>query len=175
MTSDELSKTNEPSPKLITQWHENPTEQSAFLDLVNFEGFLLEDVVYEIISRCRHKTELHRGNIYEGAPHRGGGRVEIDLWAKIVRRVFLIETKRSDYDWVFLQNEESDKDVHIINGTRNDISVLNRTFSHITCVSKQMIEVLGADNAPLLQRQKGKPSLPIRSSRDYPEHIADRT
>ena len=166
MQEKQTAIANPPTPKAFSGWHENPSEQKAFLDLVNYEGFPLEDAVHEILSRCPHRAELHPGEVFEGAPHRGGGRVEIDLWAKIRQRIFLIESKRSDYDLVFLKNNESAKDIHIINGQNSKISVTNRNYNHLPCVSKQVVEVLEADETPTLQRQKGKPHLPLRSSRE---------
>ncbi len=114
MTPKQTATTNTPPQQPLREWHENPSEQKAFLDLVNTEGFALEDVVHEMLFRCQHRLDLHPGEVFEGAAHRGGGRVEIDLWARIGGRVFLIESKRSDYDLIFLQNKESKRDIHLI-------------------------------------------------------------
>lgn len=167
MTIKQAATTKTPPQQPFSGWHENPSEQKAFLDLVNTEGFALEDVVYETLSRCPHRIDLHPGEVFEGAPHRGGGRVEIDLWAKTGSRVFLIESKRSDYDLVFLQSKESHKDIHIIIDNHLCTYVTNRTaYSHIPCVSKQVMEVLGTEDGLALQRQQKKSNLPLRSSRD---------
>ncbi len=167
MTNNRTAAVNVPSQQSFTRWHENPSEQKAFLDLVNTEGFALEDVVHETLSRCRHCDELHSNEVFEAASHRGGGRAEIDLWAKIGTRIFLIESKRSDYDLVFLQSKESKKDIHLIIESQQNTFVTNRAaYSHIPCVSKQVIEVLGADDFLTLQKLQKKPNLPIRSTRD---------
>ena len=167
MANTKTATVKTPSQQFYSRWHENPSEQKAFLDLVNTEGFALEDVIYEMLSRHKHGAELHPREVFEGAPHHGGGRAEIDLWAKIGSRIFLIESKRSDYDLVFLQNKESNRDIHLIIESPQNTFVTNRTaYSHISCISEQVIEVLGADDFLTLQRQQKKPNLPIRSSRD---------
>jgi hypothetical protein len=159
------------SQQAFTTWYENPVEQQILLNLINTEGFILEDVVHETLSRCPGRIELHPGEVFEGAPHRGGGRVEIDLWAKIEGRTFLIESKRSDYDLVFLQNQASGRDIHIIVDSSEATFVTNRTaYQHIPCVSKKVIEVLGTEDTQALQRQQKKSNLPIRSSREEYVH-----
>jgi len=171
MANNKPSAIHPSSQKTFNVWYENPAEQQILLNLINTEGFILEDVVHETLSRCPHRIELHPGEVFEGAPHRGGGRVEIDLWAKIEGRTFLIESKRSDYDLVFLQNQASGRDIHIIVDSNEATSVTNRTaYQHIPSVSKKVIEVLGTEDTLVLQRQQKKPNLPIRSSREEYVH-----
>jgi hypothetical protein len=79
-------------------WHEDPNEQQVLLNLLNREGFALEDAVYEALSTYRHDINLHRGDVFEGVPHRENDRIEIDLWAQSGNFVFLIESKKSEYD-----------------------------------------------------------------------------
>lgn len=153
----------------ISSWHEDKEEQEAFLNLINSEGFILEDTVFEILTSSKHRAELHPNEVFEGAPHRGGNRVEIDLWANIEGRTFLFESKRSDFDWVFLQNSDAKKDVHLITGTNQEVHVTNRVLSHITVVSQQVIEVLEENEKPVLVKNTKKNTskkIAKRSSRD---------
>lgn len=66
----------------MRNWHEDPNEQQVLLNLLNREGFALEDAVYETLSTYRHYINLHRGDVFEGVPHRESDRIEIDLWAQ---------------------------------------------------------------------------------------------
>jgi len=79
MANSKRSTATVPSQQAFKVWYENPAEQQILLNLINSEGFILEDVVQETLSRCPHRIEIHPGEVFEGAPHRGGGRVEIDL------------------------------------------------------------------------------------------------
>lgn len=95
--------------------------------------------------------------------------MEIDFWGKINSRVFIIEAKRSDFDWVFLQNTEKSKDVHLLCKNQQHVYAVNRALSKVDCVSKQVVEVLEENSAPTLCKNKRgtKTSrLPIRSSRE---------
>ncbi|MCB1113610.1 MAG: hypothetical protein KDK62_02525 [Chlamydiia bacterium] len=155
----------------ISSWHEDKEEQEAFLNLINSEGFILEDTVFEILasSKHKHRAELHPNKVFEGAPHRGGNRVEIDLWANIEGRIFLFESKRSDFDWVFLQNSSAKKDVHLFVGVNQKVHVTNRVLGHLTTVGQQVIEVLEEDEKPELVKNPKKPAfkiLPKRSLRE---------
>lgn len=140
-------------------------ECEAFLRLVNHEGFILEEIVRETLLKGHRRLELHSGDIFIGAPHRGGNRVEIDLWVQTDNFIFDIETKRSDYDWVFLQNQENKPDLHLITGPGNTkkLTVMNCQMSKIACVSKQVVEVLNDNIEQKLVRnsksiEKNKPS-----------------
>ncbi|OJU80678.1 MAG: hypothetical protein BGO10_02560 [Chlamydia sp. 32-24] len=165
-----MTTTTQNQQSTIQNWYEDPNEQQVLLNLLNREGFLLEDAVYEILSRNKNETILHRGEVFEGPPHRDNGRTEIDLWIKSGSFIFLIESKRSEYDWIFLQDQNAVKDVHLITGPNKTVSVHNRTLNFIDCVSKQVVEVLADDSKPILCKQspKGKSQniLPVRSSRD---------
>ena len=92
MTADEASKT------IYTAWYEDPNECEALLNLINVEGFVLEEAVHEMIARISFVGgfDVHTNKVFEGAPHRGKDLAEIDLWLKINNFVFLIESKRSD-------------------------------------------------------------------------------
>ena len=46
-------------------WSEDPEERQSFLDLVNLEGFLLEDAVAEILSSSRYKSQFQYGEVFE--------------------------------------------------------------------------------------------------------------
>jgi hypothetical protein len=109
---------------------------------------------------------MHVGKVFEGAPHRGGGRAEIDLWVKINNYIFIIESKRSDYDWVFLQNKDADIGIHLITGPNKEVEVHNRILKELNCVSKQVIEVREEEDTPILCRQQKEKTLPVRSSRE---------
>ncbi len=109
-----MTATAQNQQNAIHHWYEDPNEQQVLLNLLNREGFLLEDAVYEILSRNKHEAILHRGEVFEGAPHRDISRTEIDLWIKSGNFIFLIESKRSEYDWIFLQDQHAAKDVHLI-------------------------------------------------------------
>jgi hypothetical protein len=153
------------------RWHENTNEQQVLLNLLNWEGFALEDAVYEALSAYRHELELHRGGVFEGAPHRDNDRIEIDLWAQSGNFVFLLESKKSEYDWIFLQNQSTAKDVHIISGPQKTVSVSNRILNCVDCVSKQVVEVLPTDDKTSLYRQTQNQKtknimLPVRSARE---------
>jgi hypothetical protein len=165
-----MTTTATPQQKTIANaWYEDENECKAFLDLINHDGFILEEAIHEVISKSSHRPEIHAGEIFEGAPHRGEGRVEIDLWIKIGYFVFLIESKRSDFDWVFLENQDSDKSIHLITGPSKTVSVRNKILPGLACVSKRAVEVLEDANKPILCKQtKGiRPNhLPIRSSRE---------
>ena len=167
----------------IAGWFEKDIEREAFLNLVNFEGFILEESVREILLNGHQSATLHSGDIFAGAPHRGGGRVEIDLWVQIDNFVFDIEAKRSDYDWVFLQNPQDKSDLHLITGPglSKKLAVKNCSMPKITCVSKQVVEVQEIDETQTLVRksntgEKNKPSsgVPARSNREEYVHNAVR-
>ncbi len=104
-------------------------------------------------------------------PHRSNHRIEIDLWAQSGNFVFLLESKKSEYDWIFLQNQNTAKDVHIISGPQKTVSVSNRILNCVDCVSKQVVEVLPTDDKTSLYRQTQSQktkniTLPVRSARD---------
>lgn len=152
-------------------WHEDPNEQQVLLNLLNREGFALEDAIYETLSTYRHELKLHRGDVFEGVPHRDNDRIEIDLWAQSGNFVFLLESKKSEYDWIFLQNQGSAKDVHIISGPEKTVSTRNRKLNCVDCVSKQVVEVLPTDDKTSLYRQTQNQKtknimLPVRSARE---------
>lgn len=152
-------------------WHETPSEQQILLNLLNREGFALEDAVYEALRTYGYDIKLHRGDIFEGVSHRENDRIEIDLWAQSGNFVFLLESKKSDYDWIFLQNQGIDKDVHIISGAEKTVSIQNRILTFINSVSRQVVEVLSNENKTALhqqtQNQKTKNILlPLRSARE---------
>ena len=63
--------------KAPNPWHEDPNEHQILLNLLNREGFALEDAVYETLSTYRHEFKLHRGDVFEGVPHRDNDRIEI--------------------------------------------------------------------------------------------------
>lgn len=91
------------------------------------------------------------------------------MWIQIGNFVFLIESKRSDFDWVFLQDKDESKDIHLVTGPNKEPTVHNRTLKHLSCISKQVIEVLAENGKPVLSKHsKGalQASLPVRSSRD---------
>ena len=163
-----MTATAQNQQRAIRNWYEDPNEQQVLLSLLNREGFLLEDAVYEILSRNKHGAILHRGEVFQGAPHRDNSRTEIDLWIKSGNFVFLIESKRSEYDWIFPQDQDAAKDVHLISGPNKTVSVHNRILNFVDCVSKQAVEVLADDAKPILCKQppKGKTQeiLPVRSS-----------
>lgn len=79
-------------------WHENVTEQQILLNFINTEGFILEDTVAEILSTYSRDLTIHRGEIFEKAPHRDNVRPEIDLWAQSGNLIFLIESKKSAFN-----------------------------------------------------------------------------
>ncbi len=150
-----------------------------FLNLVNFQGFILEEVVCEAVSNINRKVEIHQGEVFDSSQRRGGGRVEIDLWIKIGNFVFDFESKRSDFDWVFLRNSEDKNNVHIISGPNKNAGVMNHVFKKIDCVTKQVIEV--SENAKTFELFKGKNDknqpasvLPLRSKREDYVHNAIR-
>lgn len=152
-------------------WHEDPNEQQVLLNLLNREGFALEDAIYETLSAYRHELKLHRGDVFEGVPHRDNDRVEIDLWAQSGNFVFLLESKKSEYDWIFLQNKSIAKDVHIISGPEKTVSTHNRILNCVDCVSKQVVEILPTDERTSLYRQTQNQKtknivLPVRSARE---------
>lgn len=93
-----MTTTSQSPKKIISAWHEDPNEQKALLNLLNREGFPLEAAVRKTIARSHHQIAIHAGKVFEGAPHQGGGRLEMDLWIQIGNFVFLIESKRSDFD-----------------------------------------------------------------------------
>lgn len=152
-------------------WYEDPDEQQVLLNLLNREGFVLEDAVYEALSTYRHDIKLHRGDVFGGVPHRDNDRIEIDLWAQSGNFVFLIESKKSEYDWIFLQNHDTAKDVHIISGPEKTLSTRNRILNCVDCVSKQVVEVLPNEDKTSLYRQTQNQKtknimLPVRSARE---------
>lgn len=115
--------------------------------------------------------ELHKGDVFNGADHRVNDRIEIDLWAQIGNFVFLIEAKKSEFDWVFMQNKDSPKDIHIISGTQENLFTRNTKLNWIDCFSKHVLEVLSTDDRTSLYQQKQNQKtknqiLPIRSSRE---------
>jgi hypothetical protein len=157
--------------KAPNHWHEDPNEHQVLLNLLNREGFALEDAVYETLSTYRHDLKLHRGDVFEGVPHRDNDRIEIDLWAQSGNFVFLVESKKSEYDWIFLQNQGTAKDVHIISGPEKTVSTRNRILNCVDCVSKQVVEVLPTDDKTALYRQTQNQKtknivLPVRSARE---------
>jgi hypothetical protein len=105
------------------------------------------------------------------------GRAQIDNF------IFNIEAKRSDYDWVCLQNQEDKNDLHVITGPgmTKKLTVMNCRIPKITCVSKKAVEVL-EDNAKqeLVRKpntvEKNKPfsGIPSRSAREEYVHNAVR-
>jgi len=159
------------SHESFVPWHENDTEQQILLNLINTEGFILEDAIDEVLSRYSHDLTIHRGEVFEKAPHRENIRPEIDLWAQSGGFVFLIESKKSAFDWIFLQNQDMPYDVHLITGPEKTVSVHNRRLNCIDFVSKQVLEVLPVENKTTLRKQCGnnKPTnldLPMRSTRE---------
>lgn len=165
------SQPDSTSQESVISWYENAAEQQTLLNLINTEGFILEDAVDEVLSKYSRDLTIHRGEVFEKAPHRENVRPEIDLWAQSGNFVFLIESKKSAFDWIFLQNQDLPKDVHLITGPEKTIFVHNRLLSYIDCVSKQAIEVLPEENKAILRKQEknNKTSnlvLPIRSTRE---------
>ena len=155
------------STTAYTSWHEDPNECAAFLDLLNIDGFILEEAVREAILQSSLGATVRAGEVFEGAPHREKDRVEIDLCVKINNFVFVIESKRSDFDWVFSKNINAPNDIHLIAGpNKEQLFVTNRTLPVVECVSKQIIEVLGDSSKPILCRQQKNQKLPIRSARE---------
>jgi len=155
----------------VIPWHENVTDLQLLLNLINTEGFILEDAVDEILSTYSHDLTIHRGEVFEKAPHRENIRPEIDLWAQSGNFVFLIESKKSAFNWIFLQNQDTPKDVHLITGPEKTISVHNRLLNCVDCISKQAVEVLPEENKTSLRKQEKNNkttnlALPIRSTRE---------
>jgi hypothetical protein len=152
-------------------WYEDPNEQQVLLNLLNREGFALEDAIYETLSAYRHELKLHRGDVFEGVPHRDNDRIEIDLWAQSGNFIFLLESKKSEYDWIFSQNQGTAKDVHIISGPEKTVYTRNRILNYVGCVSKRVVEILSTDDKTSLYRQTQNQKtknimLPVRSARE---------
>ncbi|CUI18023.1 hypothetical protein PNK_2429 [Candidatus Protochlamydia naegleriophila] len=171
LTEPKKNSIDAPTTSIPSNWYEDPNEQQVLLNLLNREGFALEDAVYEALSTYRYDIKLHRGDVFEGVPHRDNDRIEIDLWAQSGNFVFLIESKKSEYDWIFLQNQDSTKDVHIISGPEKTVSARNRILNCVDCVSKQVMEVLTTDDKTSLYRQPQNQKtknimLPLRSTRE---------
>jgi hypothetical protein len=165
------------------EWFKKDSECEAFLRLINHEGFILEEIVLETLSKGHRHFEFHSGDVFRGAPHRENKRIEIDLLVKKGNFIFNIETKRSDYDWVFLKNQEAKPDLHLITGPGDTkiLTVMNCKMSKINCVSKQVVEVQEDSidqklvrNSKSLEKNKPSSGIPQRSTRDEYVHNAVR-
>ena len=142
---------------------DNVEEKKRLLSLVNQEGFIFEATIENILSERPDVTEIRRGEVLSSNTHRVNTRVEIDCITKIENRCFIIEAKKSSYDWNLLENEEEIKDIHFIRKEGEDVSVINGSLDRIGCVSKSAIEIKAATD------NKGK-SLLARSTRDEYVH-----
>lgn len=160
------------SPTEAKAWFQKDSDVKAFIDLVNYQGFILEDAVFEAVSGFVQAVEIHQREVFDGLTRRGGERVEIDLWIKRGNFIFDLESKRSDFDWVFLQNSGYKNDVHLMSGPDKEVFVMNHVFQKITCVANQVIEVSEDPDTLELRKtkngNKNQPTscLPIRSKRD---------
>lgn len=158
-------------------WFEKESELEAFLNLVNYQGFVLEEAVSEAVSDWHQAAKIHRGDVFDRPERRGGGRAEIDLWVESNDIIFDLESKRSDYDWVFLREAEDKCDVHIISGPDKRVRVTNSVLPKINCVSGVVVEVSeNPANFNLTKQSKegSTPSVAKRSSRDEYVHNAVR-
>lgn len=76
-------------------------DKKDLLEMFNKKGYLLEDKVTEILNNHTSYSSIWSGSLGMEYQKRNNERLEIDTILKKDMKVFVIDTKRTTYDWFF--------------------------------------------------------------------------
>lgn len=157
----------------MSEWHKDDTQKQRLLNLINSEGYILEDRVGALLSR-KYPTICTK-QVYERPDSVDKERVEIDAWLKRSIAYFIFEVKNSAYDWVFLKGPRTDQHFHFIyytdKGSRTLAVMPSGNHPTNSIVTEAVFEVLVGSKGKVLEKQTQKA---VHKGKEFPERPSGR-
>ncbi|MDP1835212.1 MAG: hypothetical protein Q8K75_04700 [Chlamydiales bacterium] len=157
----------------MSEWYKDDAQKQRLLNLINSEGYVLEDRVGALLSRKYPATCTKQ--VYEQPGSVDKERVEIDAWLKRSIAYFIFEVKNSAYDWVFLKGPRTDQHFHFIYYTNNGPYTLavmpSNKHPTNSIVTEAVFEILVDSKGVFLEKQKQKP---VHKGKEFPERPSGR-
>lgn len=144
----------------MTKWHLDQNQKNLIINLVNSEGYILEDKLIVSLTKFRNfNNKINSRDVLFRSCMNGEERIEIDAWTKYINHYLVFEFKSSSYEWIFLRGPRTTQDKHhLYNSAELGLYTRAHSTANDETATENAFEVL-LDEKQKLAIQNPKPVL----------------